>query len=58
MGDGTGAVMVDGKMEDDASCKQCQVVVDLAEALSAIDPELGEQYAAAKKAGIAKVEGK
>ncbi|GAB48396.1 HpcH/HpaI aldolase/citrate lyase family protein [Mobilicoccus pelagius] len=58
MGDGTGAVMVDGKMEDDASCKQCQVVVDLAEALSETDPELGEQYAEAKKAGIAKAEGK
>jgi citrate lyase beta subunit len=26
MGDGTGAIMLDGKMEDDASCKQCQVV--------------------------------
>ena len=58
MGDGTGAVMVDGKMEDDASCKQCQVVVDLAEALSEIDPELGAKYAEAKKAGVAKVEGK
>ncbi|WP_040155885.1 HpcH/HpaI aldolase/citrate lyase family protein [Mobilicoccus massiliensis] len=57
MGDGTGAVMVDGKMEDDASCKQCQVVVDLAEALSKIDPELGEQYATAKQAGIAKAGG-
>lgn len=45
-------------MEDDASCKQCQVVVDLAEALSEIDPELGAKYAEAKKAGVAKVEGK
>ena len=27
MGDGTGAIMLDGKMEDDASVKQCQVVV-------------------------------
>ena len=32
MGDGTGAVMLDGKMEDDASVKQCQVMVDLAHA--------------------------
>ena len=27
MGDGTGAVMLDGKMEDDASLKQCLVMV-------------------------------
>jgi malyl-CoA/(S)-citramalyl-CoA lyase len=29
MGDGTGAVMLDGKMEDDASLKQCLVMVEL-----------------------------
>ena len=46
MGDGTGAVMLDGKMEDDASLKQCLVMVELAEQLAAIDPELEEQYAA------------
>src|SRR6476659_10477797 len=40
MGDGTGAVMLDGKMEDDASLKQCMVMVELAEQLAAIDPEL------------------
>jgi malyl-CoA/(S)-citramalyl-CoA lyase len=44
MGDGTGAVMLDGKMEDDASVKQCKVMVDLAEELAAIDPELKKQY--------------
>ncbi len=44
MGDGTGAVMIDGKMEDDASVKQCQVMVALAEELAAIDPELRKQY--------------
>ena len=44
MGDGTGAVMIDGKMEDDASVKQCQVMVALAEELAAIDPALKEQY--------------
>ena len=38
MGDGTGAVMLDGKMEDDASLKQCQVIVELAEQLSADRP--------------------
>jgi malyl-CoA/(S)-citramalyl-CoA lyase len=44
MGDGTGAVMLDGRMEDDASCKQCQVQVDLARALAARDPELAAAY--------------
>ena len=44
MGDGTGAVMIDGKMEDDASVKQCQVMVALADELAAIDPELKRQY--------------
>ena len=44
MGDGTGAVMLDGKMEDDASLKQCLVMVDLAEKLAEIDPELKEAY--------------
>ena len=43
-GDGTGAVMLDGKMEDDASLKQCLVLVELAEQLAAIDPELKKQY--------------
>ncbi|MCH1865006.1 CoA ester lyase [Nocardioides sp. CFH 31398] len=49
MGDGTGAVMLDGKMEDDASLKQCLVMVDLAEQLAATDPALAERYAAAEK---------
>src|SRR5690349_24588823 len=44
MGDGTGAVMIDGKMEDDASLKQCLVMVELAEQLSAIDPSLKALY--------------
>ena len=44
MGDGTGAVMLDGKMEDDASVKQCKVMVALADELAAIDPELKQQY--------------
>jgi malyl-CoA/(S)-citramalyl-CoA lyase len=46
MGDGTGAVMIDGKMQDDATVKQCRVVVDLADALAATDPELAAAYAA------------
>ncbi len=45
-GDGTGAVMLDGKMEDDASLKQCLVMVELAEQLAKVDPALAEQYAA------------
>jgi malyl-CoA/(S)-citramalyl-CoA lyase len=44
MGDGTGAIMLDGKMEDDASVKQCRVMVELAEALAADDPELAAAY--------------
>jgi malyl-CoA/(S)-citramalyl-CoA lyase len=45
MGDGTGAVMLDGKMEDDASLKQCRVMLELAERLAANDPELARLYA-------------
>ena len=44
MGDGTGTVMIDGKMQDDATVKQCRVVVELATLLSARDPELAEAY--------------
>ncbi len=45
MGDGTGAVMLDGKMEDDASLKQCLVILELADRLSATDPDLAALYA-------------
>jgi len=45
MGDGSGAVMINGKMEDDASTKQCLVMLDLARALAERDPELKELYA-------------
>ena len=44
MGDGTGAIMLDGKMEDDASVKQCKVVVSLARQLAAREPELAKAY--------------
>ncbi len=44
MGDGTGAIMLDGKMEDDASVKQCKVVVELARQLASRDPELAASY--------------
>jgi malyl-CoA/(S)-citramalyl-CoA lyase len=37
MPDGTGAVMVDGKMQDDATWKQAKVIVDLADMVKAKD---------------------
>ncbi|MFM8888464.1 MAG: HpcH/HpaI aldolase/citrate lyase family protein [Solirubrobacterales bacterium] len=42
--DGKGVHMIDGKMQDDATWKQCKVMVDLAEMLAKKDPELAEQY--------------
>jgi len=44
MPDGTGAVMIDGKMQDDATWKQAKVVVDLARMVAAKDPELARRY--------------
>jgi malyl-CoA/(S)-citramalyl-CoA lyase len=44
MGDGTGAVMLNGKMEDDASVKQCHVIMGLARELADRDPDLAEAY--------------
>ena len=44
MGDGTGAIMLNGKMEDDASVKQCHVVVNLAKQLADRDPSLKALY--------------
>lgn len=44
--DGSGAAMVDGKMQDDASWKQCRVMVELAEMIAAKDPEYRDLYAA------------
>ncbi|MCW2616326.1 MAG: putative Citrate lyase, beta subunit [Frankiales bacterium] len=42
--DGRGAVMIDGKMQDDATFKQCKVVLQLATQLAQRDPELAEAY--------------
>ena len=42
--DGSGAVMVDGKMQDDASWKQCNVMVDLALLIADKDPEYKALY--------------
>jgi malyl-CoA/(S)-citramalyl-CoA lyase len=36
--------MIDGKMQDDATWKQCKVMVTLAEQLAAKDPELAQAY--------------
>jgi malyl-CoA/(S)-citramalyl-CoA lyase len=44
MPDGTGAVMIDGKMQDDATWKQAKVVVDLARLVASKDPVLAATY--------------
>jgi malyl-CoA/(S)-citramalyl-CoA lyase len=44
MGDGSGTVMIEGKMQDDATYKQCKVMVGLAEKLAERDPELKRLY--------------
>ena len=44
MPDGTGAVMIDGKMQDDATWKQAKVIVDLARVVAAQDPERAAAY--------------
>jgi malyl-CoA/(S)-citramalyl-CoA lyase len=44
MPDGSGAVMIDGKMQDDATWKQAKVVVDLARLVATKDPEMGARY--------------
>jgi malyl-CoA/(S)-citramalyl-CoA lyase len=42
--DGRGVHMIDGKMQDDATWKQCKVMVSLAEMLAQKDPDLAEAY--------------
>ncbi len=44
MGDGSGCVMIDGKMQDDATVKQCRLMVDLAKRLAKRDPALRSAY--------------
>ncbi|HZP69220.1 MAG TPA: CoA ester lyase [Pseudolabrys sp.] len=44
MPDGAGAVMIDGKMQDDATWKQAKVLLDLARLVAAKDPEMGKRY--------------
>ena len=45
MPDGSGAVMIDGKMQDDATWKQAKVLIDLARLVAAKDPEVAVRYA-------------
>src|SRR5436853_147896 len=44
MPDGRGVLMLDGKMQDDATWKQCRVMVTLAKLLAAKDPQLARAY--------------
>ena len=45
MPDGAGAVMIDGKMQDDATWKQAKVLLDLAKIVAAKDPDMAARYA-------------
>lgn len=44
MPDGAGAVMIDGKMQDDATWKQAKVIVDLARIVAAKDSDVAKVY--------------
>jgi malyl-CoA/(S)-citramalyl-CoA lyase len=44
MPDGSGAVMIDGKMQDDATWKQAKILVDLARLVAAKDPAMAARY--------------
>jgi malyl-CoA/(S)-citramalyl-CoA lyase len=44
MPDGAGAVMIDGKMQDDATWKQAKVIVDLARLVAEKEPEQAKIY--------------
>ena len=48
--DGRGVHMIDGKMQDDATWKQCKVMVDLAEKLADKDPELAGRTSWSRRA--------
>jgi malyl-CoA/(S)-citramalyl-CoA lyase len=45
MPDGRGAVMIDGKMQDDATWKQAKGLLDLAQLVAAKDGEMAARYA-------------
>jgi len=44
MGDGTGAVKVDGKMQDEATVKQANVIIELAKKIRKKDPKLSKSF--------------
>jgi len=44
MPDGTGAVMIEGKMQDDATWKQAKILIDLARMVAAKDAEPAARY--------------
>jgi malyl-CoA/(S)-citramalyl-CoA lyase len=44
MGDGSGVVMLDGKMQDDATYKQAKVMMEVAELIASRDPEMKAAY--------------
>jgi malyl-CoA/(S)-citramalyl-CoA lyase len=44
MGDGSGTVMLEGKMQDDATVKQCKVMVGLAKLIGRRDGEMAAAY--------------
>ncbi len=44
MGDGSGVIMLDGKMQDDATYKQAQVMLTTARQLAERDKELAALY--------------
>ena len=49
MGDGTGSIMLDGKMQDDATVKQCKVMLSCAEMIAQRDPDYAEMYGFSKE---------
>ena len=44
MPDGSGAVMIEGKMQDDATWKQARLIAELAKQVAAKDPEYAKLY--------------
>jgi malyl-CoA/(S)-citramalyl-CoA lyase len=49
MGDGSGTVMLDGKMQDDATVKQCHVMVNRAKLIARRDPDYAAAYGFTEK---------
>src|SRR5512139_3267376 len=45
MPDGAGAVMIDGRMQDDAPWKQAKVILDLTKLVAVKDPKMARHYA-------------